>query len=190
MTMRSNANFLAAAFALVFTLVYLFLPVYSVMAILPVNGLLLTQYNALLGLPAVAGVLMVVAAIVFPAAVSAAISGGMAAAMLILMFCGKALITSNAYVAMISSYLTVNGVNMLSLVHVAPGIGGVIGIMLCIAAAAAELIMASRQPQIQSQSAWTYQSRTTGTTPPRFPTGNMPGRTSGTHTKNNNRFPW
>ena len=144
---RSNQNWFALGSAVLYLICFLFLPFYHVIVI-GMSGMVLMQYGyAIMYLPLALALLMAVSALIFDPRVSIGVGILSALATSLLMIMGRSvLLTGNALTALASNTITQSaGVNLTALLPVAPGVGGIVCIVLCAAFIVLEVLLNSQR---------------------------------------------
>ena len=158
--LRSAPNWISLGIALVFILCYLFLPFVKVMALLPLTGMtMMANVNAIMCLPIVAGVLMILGALLFNEKISAIIGGVSAVLVLVLLLCSNSIMLganlSNIVGDLAQQYI---GYNISGLLAPRAGLGCIFCLALAIIFVLVELLMANgmRRPSRHiSENPWT-----------------------------------
>lgn len=152
MLKREKQNWVAFGCGIAFILCYLFLPFYRVV-MLPVTGMLLIQYiNIVMVLPLLAGVMMMLAAILLHPKLSIGIGAGTLAIVFLLLLMGSTILTSGNGVAGLAAALVGGQVLSMASLFVQVGIGAILCMVLCLAYIAVEIWMNSQKPvQVRPQ---------------------------------------
>ncbi len=165
--LSKSPNWFAAVCGLIYVIIYLFLPFYSVFTY-PVTGMQLISYNALLVLPVIVGIVMVLGALVMPMAASLAVHGVSFVVTLILMLIGRNVVTSNTLVSGGLSWLSsqMSGIDLTAVIHVSVGYGAIICLALCAVAFILEIIFDSARPvHKQDEGSWAFKNKPNNNNP-------------------------
>lgn len=135
--LRESPNWFSAACGLCYFLAYAFLPVYRVL-FTSVSGLRLASFSALFAIPMIVGVLMCVAAVFFPRAVSMVISGCGALTALVLIFIGHRAVSA------ISDLSDLGIFDVAAMIVVSVGAGVILCLLLGVLGLILELIVRPR----------------------------------------------
>lgn len=157
--LRTSPNWISLGIALAFILCFLFLPFVKVVGLLPLTGMsLMTDVNAIMCLPLIAGALMVLASLLLNEKLSAVIGGATAVLVLVLLLCSGSMM-GGADIASLVGEIAQQYIGFDITGFLAPK--GSLGCIFCIALAClfavVELVMAngiSRPSTPISQNPW------------------------------------
>lgn len=146
---RDSMNLITATISIVFVIIYLFTPFYSLLlAGFSMNGFNLIGLNPVAILPVVLGIVVAIGACVFPPLPAIIVEGVTTITVLVMMFMGNTFAASilsqglglqAEFGSALNSMLAIT-----SAIH--PGWGAVVCLLLCIAALVVD-ILANRRPQ-------------------------------------------
>ena len=147
---RSDPNWFAAGFGLVHLLLFLFLPFYSVRYVgLTFSGYQLLALNPVCALVLVAGVVMILSALLMDYRIS--IGVGCAALLMTLCFAalGGSVLSNNALISLVSSLIGENVLSSIPQVFtITMGVGSYLCMALCIGYIALEVVMRPRRRRL------------------------------------------
>ncbi|MGN1019300.1 MAG: hypothetical protein ACI4O7_02910 [Aristaeellaceae bacterium] len=143
---RSDPNWFAAGCALVYLLLFLFLPFYSFYGALSLNGITLLSLSPVCALVLVAGIAMILAALL----TDYRISIGVGCVALIVTLCfgvmGNSVLSSNALVSLAGSLLADSGYgNITRMITIPMGVGSYLCMGLCIGYIVLEIVLRPRR---------------------------------------------
>jgi len=159
MSHRDQPNLIALGCAIAFLLSAMFLPFYQILTF-GLNGWTLMQYNAIMCLPLVMGVLMALASALFDVRVSIGTGIASLVVVFILMLVGRSLLLNgNAVASLLTSTVSQTiGFNLSAALPLTIGIGGILSILFAVVFIVVEVLMASPRPNRQpvDKSDWDF----------------------------------